>query len=205
MTDTKNKLSFYERKFADAVISMYPSYTDKAIAQKIGTSAKTVNKIAKKLSLKRPKQSEMQPDEFQRDFILRNAMKMSYKRMSEILNVPRSVVTRWSKDIFDNRTGKRPYKTGEDIIEHYYNLCLWYLRGFSIRNIVISYAGCVSDEDIKKAITFDNGSIFKKCYFKIKFAGNDVCINDDSRFGSFIKKRVEKWDRYLSLFEVKAG
>ncbi|MBE7045957.1 MAG: hypothetical protein E7396_00930 [Ruminococcaceae bacterium] len=205
MTDLKSKLSFYERKFADSVINMYPSYTDKAIASKLGTSAKTVNKIAKKLSLKRPKQSEMKPDEFQRDYILKNALKMSYKKMSEHLGVPRHIVTRWVKELFSDYKMKKPYKTTDEMIEHYYNLCLWYLRGFSLRNIVVSYSGVVTEEDIRKAITFDNGKLLKKCYFKIKFAGNDVYINDDSHLGLVLKKRVKQWDEYLSKFEVKAS
>lgn len=205
MTDFKSKLSFYERKFADSIISMYPSYTDKAIAIKLGTSAKTVNKIAKKLSLKRPKQSEMEPDEFQRDFILKNALKMSCKKMSDELGIPRHIVTRWTKSLFQDYKIKKPYKSSDELLEHYYNLCLWYLRGFSVRNIIVSYAGVVTEEDIRKAITYDNGKIFKKCYFKIKFAGNDVSINDDSDFSKVLKNRIRIWDEYLARFEVKAS
>ncbi len=205
MTGLKNNLSFYERKFADSIISMYPSYTDKAIALKLGTSAKTVNKIAKKLSLKRPRQTEMAPDEFQRDYIFKNALKMSFKKMSDELGVPRHVVARWVKELFSDYKLRKPHKTTEEIMEHYYNLCLWYLRGFSLRNIVVSYSGVVSEDDIRKAITFDNGRILKKCYFKIKFAGNDVCINDDSHLGKVLKERVSQWDEYLSKFEVKAS
>ena len=96
-------------------------------------------------------------------------------------------------------------KTADEIMEHYYNLCLWYLRGFSVRNIVLSYSGTVTEDDIRKAVTFEKGKIFKKCYFKIKFAGNDVSINDDSDLGRILRRRVRQWDEYLSRFEVKAS
>ncbi len=203
MTYSEYGLSFYERKFADAVISMYSCYTDKAIAKKIGTSAKTVNKIAKKLSLKKPKQSEMIPDEIQKAFILNNAG-MSCKKMSEILGVPRQVVARWVRNLIPADVDKNKFKTPDELREHYYNLCLWYLRGFSTDNIVMSYEGRITDEDVRNALTYDKGKVFKKCYFKIKFAGNDVCINDDSALGIILKERVRRWDEYLSKFEVKA-
>lgn len=203
MTYSEYGLSFYERKFADAVVSMYPNYTDKAIAKKIGTSAKTVNKIAKKLSLKKPKQSEMLPDELQKNFILKNS-DMSCKKLSEHLGVPRQVVTRWVRELIPKDADRNTFKTSAELREHYYNLCLWYLRGFSVDNIVMSYEGRITDEEVRKALTYDKGKIFKKCYFKIKFAGNDVCVNDDSALGVILKERVRRWDEYLSEFEVKA-
>lgn len=196
-------LSFYERKFAPNIVRMYPSHSNQSIARQIGTTSKTVSKIAKKLTLIKPRQADMQPDEQQFNMLKESAGKKTCTAIAREMMLPRNVVARWIKEYFPVDNSKSKICSEKELREHYHILCMWYLRGFSIRNIVVSYCGATSDEEIINALQYDNGKLFKSCYLKIKFAGNNVIINDSTPFGIQLKEKVKKWDNILEKYEVK--
>ncbi len=197
-------LSFYERKFAPNIIRMYPSHTNQSIAKQIGTTSKTVSKIAKKLTLIKPRQADMQPDEQQFNILKETVGKKTCTAIARDMMLPRNVVARWIKEYFPHDDTKRKVLSSKDLLNHYYILCMWYLRGFSIRNIVVSYCGATSDEEIISALEYDDGKLFKTCYLKIKFAGNNVSINDFTPLGMKLKEKVRRWDDILDKRQVKS-
>lgn len=152
---------------------------------------------------RKPKNADRQPSYIQTKFILANA-KISISELARKFRVPRSVAKRWYVDIHGEKPGKKKldrFETQLELEEHYHILCLWYLRGFSIQDILISYCGEVSYDEVIAALTYDDGKLFKRCYKKIKFAGNDVTINDDSELGLKLKEKVKKWDEYFARLE----
>ncbi len=151
---------------------------------------------------RKPKYENLQPSFVQAEYILANK-KISYRALAKKFRVPIPVAKRWHQDIHGERIKKKMdrFETKSAIEDHYHILCMWYLRGFSIQDILISYCGEVSYDEVIAALTYNDGKIFKRCYKKIKFAGNDVTINDDSELGLKLKEKVEKWDEYFAELE----
>lgn len=186
----------------EEIKKLYPKYTKKQIAKKLKVSEYLIGKVAKELNLVKTPLREIEPSDEQREFIIANE-KISYIELARELGVPSYVAKRWYDNIHGQRKKKEigRFESKSEIEEHYHILCMWYLRGFSIQDILISYSGELAYDEVEKAITYENGAIFKRCYKKIKFAGNDVSINDSSELGMILKEKVRKWDEYLSRFE----
>lgn len=184
-----------KEKYCKKIKKLYLNYTNKEIAELLDVSLTFVNKYMKEMNLKRHHKYNIPPTEEQKKFIIDNRH-LSPNSIAKNLNISTSLATRWYKDIIKMDENNIDYPlTKEELEEHYHILCIWYLRGFSVQNIIQDYNGKVTEDDIKKALLYNNGKLLKKTYISIKLNNNPIIINDNSLIGKDIKNKVKKWDK----------